>query len=82
MVAQEAAVLRGSTRRRLTICLILSLDPKRRENRKATIGQQDRSSGLDLRLTLKLLVASIFLRRNFLLSSKVSTWWLRSCAPA
>jgi hypothetical protein len=49
---------------------ILTLDPERRENRKATIGQEDLSNGLDLRLTLKLLVASHILRRNTLLSSK------------
>jgi hypothetical protein len=64
-------VLTGSTRRCLTSQLILTLDPERRENRKATIGQENLSNGLDLRLTLKLLVASHILRRNTLPSSKV-----------
>ena len=66
----EASVLNRQHTECLTIQRILSLDPKRRENRKATLGEERQSSGLDLRLTLKLLVASLVLRRNFLLSSK------------
>ena len=66
----EASMLTGSTRRRLWNGLILSLDPERRENRKAPIGQENPSNGLDPRLTLKLLVPSDILRRSCLLSSK------------
>ena len=63
-------MLTGSTRRCLISGSILTLDPERRENRKATIGQENLSNGLDLRLTLKLLVASHIQRRNTPPSSK------------
>ena len=63
----------NNSTQRLTIFWILTLDPERLENRKATIGQGNLSNGLDLRLTLKLLVTSHILRRSVPLSSKVST---------
>jgi hypothetical protein len=52
-IEMETSVLTDSTRRCLTGKSILTLDPERSENRKATSGQENLNNGLDLRLTLK-----------------------------